>query len=164
MAEEKFREPVASAQQIGANVLATAQQIAGGFFLLGGNVNRGQRARAIEHGELPGIATISLDAIARTPGNERGRDDVTPDVVRRQRTLQLEATRARFVTAADGSLAAEAFDEPEDRRTIGCQRMQRRRALARQQHGGDCRGRVLIECNDGSRLRHDRPPLYAALR
>ena len=40
MAEEEFREPMPRAEQIGADIFAAAQQIAGGFFLLGGNVDR----------------------------------------------------------------------------------------------------------------------------
>ena len=67
VAEEKLREPVAGAQQIGANVLATPQQIPRGLFLLAGNVNCGQRAGAIEHGELTGIAPVGFDAIASAP-------------------------------------------------------------------------------------------------
>ena len=43
--QEKLREPMPRAQQIGADVLATAQEIARRFFLLGRNVNGGERAR-----------------------------------------------------------------------------------------------------------------------
>jgi len=43
VAEEEFREPVTAAEQVGANVFAAPQQFAGGFFLLGGNVNGGER-------------------------------------------------------------------------------------------------------------------------
>ena len=39
-------------QQIGANVFPTPQQIPGGFFLLGRNVNRRQGAGAIENRQL----------------------------------------------------------------------------------------------------------------
>ena len=67
---------MSGAQQIGANVFAAAQQIAGGFFLLGRNVNGGQRAGAIQDRELAGVAPIRLDAIARPAGNQRRRDDV----------------------------------------------------------------------------------------
>jgi hypothetical protein len=61
-----MREPVPGAQNIGADVLATAQQVAGGLFLLGGDVNRGERAGAIEDGELPRIAAIGFHAVSRT--------------------------------------------------------------------------------------------------
>ena len=137
------------AQQIGADVFATAQEIARGFFLLGRNVNRGEGAGAIEDGELAGIAAIGFDAIAGPTGNQRGRDDVARDAVRGQRALQLEATRAGFVAALHRALAAQALDEAQDRRDVRRQRMQRRRPLARQQHRGDGRRRVVIEGNDG---------------
>ena len=44
-AQQKFREAMPRAQQIRADVFATAQQIARRFFLLGRNVDRRQRAR-----------------------------------------------------------------------------------------------------------------------
>jgi len=44
MPQEKLRQPVARAEQIGADVLATAQQVAGDLLLLGRDVDRGQRA------------------------------------------------------------------------------------------------------------------------
>ena len=102
VAEQEFREAVPRAEEIGADVFATPQQIAGGFFLLGGNVNGRERAGAIQDGELAGIAAIGFDAIAGPPGNERGRDDVTRDAVRGERALELEATRAGFVAALHG--------------------------------------------------------------
>ena len=76
MAEEELREAVPGAEQISADVLATSQEIPRGLFLLGWNVNGGERARAIPHGEVPGIPSISFDAIARTARDERGGDDV----------------------------------------------------------------------------------------
>jgi hypothetical protein len=40
VAKEDFRQTMTRPQQVGADVLAAPQEIAGGFFLLGGNVNR----------------------------------------------------------------------------------------------------------------------------
>ena len=44
MAQEEMREAMPRAEDIGADVLATAEQIAGGLFLLAGDVNRRERA------------------------------------------------------------------------------------------------------------------------
>jgi hypothetical protein len=52
MAEEEFREPMAAAEQVGANIFAAPQQIADGFFLLGRNVNRGEGPGAIQHRQM----------------------------------------------------------------------------------------------------------------
>ena len=87
VAEEEFREAMPRAQEIGADVFATAQQIAGRLFLLGGNVNGRERPGAIEHRELPGITAIGLDAIAGAPRNERGRDDVARNAAGREGAL-----------------------------------------------------------------------------
>src|SRR5215216_2700242 len=69
--EQEFREPVAAAQEIGPNVFTTAEEIAGGFFLLGRNVNGGERAGPIEHGKVTGVTAVGFDAIAGPARNER---------------------------------------------------------------------------------------------
>jgi hypothetical protein len=78
--------------------------------------------------------------------------------------LHLEAARARFVATLHGTLSGEARDEPSDRGEIAGDGMDRGGAVARGQNRGHDRARVLIEGDDGCRLEHDRPPLYAALR
>src|SRR6185503_20824424 len=93
VAEQEFGEPMARAEQIGADVFATAQQIARGLFLLGRNMNRGERAGLIQKGQLTRVATIRFDAIARAPRNYGRGDDVTGNILRRARALQLEAAR-----------------------------------------------------------------------
>ena len=85
---------MAGPQQIGADVLTAAQQIADGFFLVGGHVNRCQRTRVIEHGEVTRIASIGLDTVTGPPRNEGRGDDVARDALGGERALQLEATRA----------------------------------------------------------------------
>ena len=132
VAEEKFREAVPGAQEIGANVFATAQQIAGGFFLLGGNVNRGKRAGAIQDRQLAGIAAVSFDAIAGTTRNQRRGDDVTRNLVRGQGALHLEATGAGLIATLHRPVTPDALNEPKNRRTVGCQGMQRWRAVTGQ--------------------------------
>jgi len=116
--EQEFRETVPGTQQVGADVFATAEEITSRFFLLGGNVNRGEGGGAMEDGELAGIASVGFDAIARPPGNQRRRDDLTRYLVRGQRSLQLEATRTGFVTAGHRPLPLQAIDEAKDRRVV----------------------------------------------
>ncbi len=77
MTEEEFREPVPRAEKIGPNVFATAEEIAGSFFLLGRNVNGRQRAGTIQDSELACVAAVCLDAIAGTSRNQCGRDYLT---------------------------------------------------------------------------------------
>jgi hypothetical protein len=60
-------------------------------------------------------------------------------------------------------LAPEALHKAQNRPRLGRECVQDRRPLPGQQHGRDRRGGVLIEGDDGDRLHHDRPPLYAAL-
>jgi hypothetical protein len=155
---------VARSQQVGANLFATSQEIADGLFVFGGDMNGRQCASAVEHGELAGIPTIGFDAIAGPPWNQRRGDDVTRDAARRQKSLELETAGARFITTLHAALDGEARDKPSDRREITIERMDRGRAMAGRQDGGHDGARVLIEGDDGCRLEHDRPPLYAALR
>ena len=65
VAEQEFREAVSRAQQIGSNVLATAEEITGGFFLVGRDVNRGEGAGSEKDGELAGSRRSVL---TRSPG------------------------------------------------------------------------------------------------
>src|SRR6185503_13730288 len=80
VAEQELRETVAGAKEVSPNIFATAQQIAGGFFLLGRNVNDREGAGPIEHGEVARITAVGLDAIAGATGNERGSDDLAGNV------------------------------------------------------------------------------------
>ena len=164
VAKEELREAVPGAKQIGADVLTTAEEIPRGLFLLGRNVNGCQCAGPIQHGEVPGIASIGLDAITGTSWDERRRDDVAGNLARLECPSQLEAARPCFVATGHSALPAQPVDDAEDRRTVRRQRVQRRSPMSREQDRGDRRRCMLIESNDGSRLHHDRPPLYAALR
>ena len=69
VAEQEFREPMPRAEQIGLNVFTTAQEIARGLVLLGRDMDRGERAGALEDGELARVAAVRLDAIARPARN-----------------------------------------------------------------------------------------------
>jgi hypothetical protein len=135
--QQEFGQAVARAQQIGADVFATPQQIARGFFLLGGNVNRRQGAGTVENRELPRITPIRLDAIPWASRNQARRDNVARHLAGGQPALQFETTGTGFVATPDGTLASEAAHEPPDRGEIRRQRMQRRRLLPRQQHGSN---------------------------
>jgi hypothetical protein len=117
--EQEFRQAMSGTQEIDANVFTAAQQVARGFFLLGGNVNGRERTGAIEHGQLGGIAAVGFDAIPGAPGNQRGGDDITGDLVGGQRPMQLEATRAGFVAALDDAAAPQTLDEAKQRRRVG---------------------------------------------
>jgi len=129
-------------------------------FLRRRNVDGGQRAGPIEERQLGRVAAVGLDAIARPPGNEAGRNDVAREVMRHQRALQLEPARSGLVAALHRAGPVHPLHEAQHRREVRGQMMDGRPLLARQQDGGDRRDRVLIEGNDGSRLCHDRPPLY----
>src|SRR5262249_24901344 len=72
--QEEFGEAVARTQEIGTAVFATSEEIAGRFFLLRRNVDGGERASAIEDGEVPGVTAIRLDAIAGAPRDQRRGD------------------------------------------------------------------------------------------
>jgi hypothetical protein len=92
-------------------------------------MNRGQRAGAVQPCEVGGIAAIGLDAIARAARNQGGRNHVAGNPICDQRALQLESARPGFVATLHRPVAAETSDQPENRRTIRRQRMQRGRAL-----------------------------------
>jgi len=72
VAEEEFREAMPGTQHVGADIFAAPQQIAGGFFLLGRNVNGGERAGATEHGELTRIAAVGFERSPARRGIKAG--------------------------------------------------------------------------------------------
>jgi hypothetical protein len=119
--EEEFGEPVTSAEEIDANIFSAPKQVARGFFLLGGNVNRGERAGAKQNGQVVRIAAIGLDAIAGAPRNQGGGDDIAWDRVRGEGALQVEATGTGLVATMDGAMATETFDELQHGPRVGAQ-------------------------------------------
>jgi len=127
--EQEFGEAVPGAQEIGADVFATAEQIASRFLLRSRDMNGRQRAGAVEHREVTGIAAVGFDAIAGSAGNQCRRNDVAGNLARRECALQLKTAGSGFVTAADRSLALHALDEAQDRGAVRCQRVERRRPV-----------------------------------
>jgi hypothetical protein len=113
---------------------------------------------------VPGIASIRFDPITRAAWDEGRRNDVARNRALLQDALERKAARARFVATSHGSVSAQPLDEAHNRRTVRRQRVERGCPMPGQQHRRHRRRGVLIESNDGSRLHHDRPPLYAALR
>ena len=123
VAQEKLREPMARAEEIGADIFATPEQIARGFFLLGRNMNRRQRAGPIQHGELAGIAPIGLDAIARATRDQGRRDDLTRRSWRAVRDrCNSNPHGPGFVTALHRPAPPQPLDEPPNRRHVRRQR------------------------------------------
>jgi hypothetical protein len=92
-------------------------------------VNGGERAGTIENRELAGIAAVGFDAIARAARDKRRGNHVTRHVLHAEYALQVEATRAGFITALHWALAPQPFDEAQDRRTIRRERVKRRRPV-----------------------------------
>jgi hypothetical protein len=106
------------AEEIGANVLATPQQVARGFFLLGGNVNGGERPGPVEDRQVAGVTTIRFDPIPRAAGDQGRRNHIAGDSLGRGGALQLKAARSRFVAARHRALALQARDEAQNRRRV----------------------------------------------
>ena len=151
-------------QQIRANVFAATQEIPNRFLLVRRDVDGRQGAGAVEDGELGSIAAICFDAITGTARDQGRSDDLALDPFGRQRALQLEAARAGFITAPHRSdLTLQPLGEAQDGRAIRGERVHGSCPLPRQKYRRHCRGGMLIERNQRSRLHGDRPPLYAAL-
>jgi hypothetical protein len=101
MTEQKFGQPMPRAEQIRANVFPTPEQIPGGFFSFIRDVNGGECAGSIENSELARIATIGLDPVAGTAGNQRRGNDLAWNRARSQCALHRKPARPRFVAAVD---------------------------------------------------------------
>jgi hypothetical protein len=97
-------------------------------------VNRRQRAGAVQHRELRGIASIRRDPIARSSRNQGRRDHVAGDALRLQIPLYVEPTGPRFIAAPNGR-RREPLEKASDGRQIRRQRLERRRPIAGQEDG-----------------------------
>jgi hypothetical protein len=85
--EQEFGQAMTRPQEIGADVLATAEKITGRLFLLGRDVNRRQRPSTVEHSQLTRITAVRFDAIARPPRDQGRRNDVAGHLLRRKGAL-----------------------------------------------------------------------------
>src|SRR5579864_5605634 len=113
--QQELRESMPGSEQVGSNVFAASQQIAGRLFRLSRHMDRRERAGAIEDGEVVGVAAIRLNAITRPTRDQRGGDDVAGHVMGRQPPVQGKTARARLVATADWTTLAHAIDKPADR-------------------------------------------------
>jgi hypothetical protein len=95
-------------------------------------MNRGQRPRAIEHGQLRGVAPIRFHSITRPTRNQGRRDDIARHALCDECPLELKAARPRFVTALHGPLAPQPLYKSQNRRRIGRERVKGGRPLTRQ--------------------------------
>lgn len=87
MPQEKFRQAMPGSQEIRADILSTAQQIARRFFLIGRDTDGGQGPGAIEDRQAAGIATIRLDAVSGATRDQRRRNYLTRNAFAREGAL-----------------------------------------------------------------------------
>ncbi len=109
--QEELRKPVAGAQDVLAEVLAQAQQVAHRLVLSIGHAHRGEFAGAQQATELARVAAISLHAIAGSHRDQRGSDHLTGHAKPRQAALKLVPVRAGLVAAADQLRSTPAADQ-----------------------------------------------------
>ncbi len=79
---------------------AGAHQVADGFVLLVGHVDRSEFTGPIEPGELIGVAAVGLHAVGGFLGNERRRDDFARNAFVAQMAAQDKPARSGFVSKA----------------------------------------------------------------
>ena len=114
MAEDKGAEPLSRSQEIPSDVFAGTDEVPCGFFSIRGDVDGGQRAGAIQHGQLRGVAPVRFDPVAGASWDESWGNDLTRDPARRKKPVELESARPGLVTAVDGPLLPDLVDEPPD--------------------------------------------------
>ena len=86
--QQQLAEAMATPLEILAGVIARARQIAHRLVGRRGRLHDRQQPRAPELGQLAGVASIRLDALARLAWHQRGSNDVARDPVRRNLPLQ----------------------------------------------------------------------------
>ena len=155
-AEQELDEPMTPANDVLANIVAAAQQVAHRFLRLVRYVDRGQLARAVEADELGRVAAIRLDPLPRAARGESRGHHVAVDPEGGELPVQVVAGYAGLVADADRPLARQPLDETAEEPWFVGNLSQLRLALPRPQD--PCRNRPLaiIEGHVGSILLHDR--------
>jgi hypothetical protein len=95
--EEEFAELVPRGGPRLAHVVARTEQVARSLLFLRRHVDRSELARAVETQELERVAAVGLDTFARSRRDQRGRDHLACDSLRREHPLKFEPARARLV-------------------------------------------------------------------
>jgi hypothetical protein len=119
-AEKELAHAMPRTGEVLADVLAAAAEIAESLLTLGGRVHLGEEVGAEELGELPGIAPVGLDPLARLHRRERGSDHLTGDSRSPKLSLERVAGRTGLVTSEKtlSRLADETPRQTTDRRRL----------------------------------------------
>lgn len=96
-------------------VVAAAHEIPEALLLGRRGRDVGERAGAVEHEQLLGVAAVGLDAVARADRHERGGDHVAGDADRREQPQRLVTAGAGLVADREAVGPAEALDERAQR-------------------------------------------------
>jgi hypothetical protein len=98
VAQQELREPVSRAQDVLAEVLAQAHQVAHRLLLRAGHADGGERPGAEQRAERARVAAVGLHPLTGSLGDERRGDDAAVDAESAQLALQ-------FVSGGPGLIA-----------------------------------------------------------
>jgi len=102
---------MAPADDVGADVVPTAGEIADPFFGFRRHVDRRQLAGAEEAHELGGVPAIGLHALPGLARRQGGGDHGTVHAERRELTIEIVAGHAGFITGPDRCFPKQPLEE-----------------------------------------------------
>ena len=102
VAQQKLAEPLAPPLQIVPRIVTRPGEVAHGLLTGRRGTHVGQHPRPLQFRELPGIATVRLNAVARLAGDQGRRNDVAAHSAEMQLPVQGVAARPRFVATLNG--------------------------------------------------------------
>ena len=130
-----------------------------------GRAHLRQQPSPVQLGQFAGVAPVGFDPLARLPGHQRGRDDLTAQPGPLQPSLQRIATRPGLIAALDlpGRGRFQLPSQPIDRARLVPRCPRHRRRGRTDQHRHVQFPFVRVDPNVSDRLVHDRLLSSAAL-
>src|SRR5581483_10779463 len=108
---EQLDYPMPPAQDIAPDRLAAPQEIPDRLLGLVGHVDGGQLTGTEQAHELPGVALVGLDALARAPWGQRGRDHLAGDAEAGDLVIEVVDRDTGLVAHLHGTLALQPLDQ-----------------------------------------------------
>ena len=156
---EELEHAMPPAEDVAANIVAAADEIAHGLLALVEDVDGGEFPGAKQAHELCGVAPVGLDPLARAARRQRGRDDRTGDAKRDELTVEIVAGDSGFVAGRHRAFAFKPLEEATDLSRIVRDLAELGLRVARSQDPHYDLPLAVIERDVGSILLHDRPPI-----
>src|SRR5256886_1060115 len=158
VAGQELEHAMPPAENIAADVVAAADEIAHGLLALVEDVDGGELASAEQSHELRGVPAVGLDPLPGASWGQRWRNDRAGDAEPGDLTVEIVAGHSSFVARRHRPFALEPLEQAADLACVVRDLAKLGLRVAGTQDPCDDLPLAVIERHVGSILVHDRPP------